>query len=89
MRLDTIKIDERIKKLQEIQRIAADPEMLRILFEFIDTDEESASHRPAATPVARTEDELKRDFAPPDEDEVAAIINGIMREVAAPAKKRL
>ena len=85
MRLDTSKIDERIKKLQEIQRIAADPEMLRILFEFIDVAEESASHRPAAV-----EDEIKRDLTPPESDEAGAgaLINGIMRTVPAHPSRR-
>jgi hypothetical protein len=39
MQLNVKRIDERIYKLQEIKRIAADPEMLRILLEFIMDDE--------------------------------------------------
>lgn len=39
MQLNVKRIDERIHKLQEIKRIAADPEMLKILLEFIMDDE--------------------------------------------------
>lgn len=39
MRLDIQKLDERIKKLQEIRRIAADPELATILLEFMSTEE--------------------------------------------------
>lgn len=35
MKLDIQRLDERIKKLQEIRRIAADPEMVSILLEFV------------------------------------------------------
>ncbi len=41
VRLDANKIDERIQKLQELKRIAADPELLQMLFEFMDMDEET------------------------------------------------
>jgi hypothetical protein len=47
MRVDTGRIDERIQKLQEIKRIAADPEMVEMLFEFVDLDGESFNRRPA------------------------------------------
>ena len=39
MRLDLTKIDERISKLQEIKRIASDPELIRMLLEFVALDE--------------------------------------------------
>ena len=39
MQLNLKKIDERISKLQEIRRIAADPELVDMLFEFMATDE--------------------------------------------------
>jgi hypothetical protein len=48
MQLNVKRIDERIYKLQEIKRIAADPEMLRILLEFIVDDE---SREPVADAV--------------------------------------
>lgn len=87
MRLDTNKIDERIKKLQEIQRIAADAEMLQILFEFIDMDGGPANHRPVGTSV-EAKDEPKPDFALPASDEAAAVINGIMKTVPSSATRR-
>jgi hypothetical protein len=48
MQLNVRKIDERIQKLQEIRRIAADPEMVAMIFEFIATGEERTEPAPAA-----------------------------------------
>jgi hypothetical protein len=45
MRLDIAKIDERIKKLQEIRRIASDREMMSILLECLTTDEAEITSR--------------------------------------------
>jgi hypothetical protein len=39
MRIDIHKLDDRIKKLQEIRRIATDPELATILLEFMDIDD--------------------------------------------------
>ncbi len=39
MRIDIQKLDERIKKLQEIRKVAADPELATILLEFMSTDD--------------------------------------------------
>jgi hypothetical protein len=39
MRIDVQKLDERIKKLQEIRRIAADPELAAILVEFMSAED--------------------------------------------------
>jgi hypothetical protein len=47
MQLNLRKIDERIQKLQEIRRIAADPELLTMLFEFMAEEEERAMPEPA------------------------------------------
>ena len=52
MQLNVRKIDERIQKLQEIKRIAADPEMVALLLEFIAADEEKPSAATAAKPLA-------------------------------------
>lgn len=43
MRIDIKKLDERIQKLQEIRRIAADPELSTILLEFVGTEDEVAA----------------------------------------------
>jgi hypothetical protein len=40
MQLNIKKLDERIQKLQEIKRIAADPELVAMLLEFIASDDE-------------------------------------------------
>ena len=45
MRLDVAKIDERIKKLQELRRIASEPDMANLLLECLTGDDsEIASH---------------------------------------------
>ena len=51
MRFDLQKIDERIKKLQEIRRLATDPEAGSLLLEFISP----ADDRSEPTPVAQFE----------------------------------
>jgi hypothetical protein len=50
MQLNLKKLDERIQKLQEIKRIAADPELVAMLLEFVAADEEKAAAGPAAKP---------------------------------------
>ncbi|HTP30748.1 MAG TPA: hypothetical protein VMJ75_01150 [Candidatus Acidoferrales bacterium] len=40
MQLNVKKIESRIQKLQEIRRIAADPELVSMLLEFIVTDDD-------------------------------------------------
>ncbi len=44
MKIDIQRLDERIKKLQEIRRIAADPELANILLDFVSTEDASAAH---------------------------------------------
>jgi hypothetical protein len=50
MRLDLVKIEDRIKKLQEVRRIAGDPEMASILLEFLTTDDQSQAPAPSPSP---------------------------------------
>jgi hypothetical protein len=47
MQLNMQRIDEKIHRLQEIKRIAADPEMVKMLMEFISTEDEPHQHGPA------------------------------------------
>jgi hypothetical protein len=56
MYINPNKIDEKIRKLQEIRRIASDPELVQMLSEFIDLDENKpqSSRRVAPPPVANT-----------------------------------
>jgi hypothetical protein len=59
MQLNVRKIDERIQKLQEIRRIAADPELVAMLLEFIASDDERAESAPAkaqAAPLPKADD---------------------------------
>jgi hypothetical protein len=57
MQLNLRKIDERIQKLQEIRRIAADPELIRMLFEFMAAEDEPMPTAKAdAVGAARSDD---------------------------------
>jgi hypothetical protein len=47
MQLNLRKLDERIQKLQELRRIAADPEMVAMLFEFVAAEDERQEPVPA------------------------------------------
>jgi len=48
MQVNLKKLDARIQKLQEIRRIAADPELISLLMEFIGYEEEGKEAVPAA-----------------------------------------
>ncbi|HXK02123.1 MAG TPA: hypothetical protein VMS37_06955 [Verrucomicrobiae bacterium] len=52
MQLNVKKIESRIQKLQEIKRIAADPELVSMLLEFIVPDGDHAEDVPAPKPHA-------------------------------------
>lgn len=74
MQLNIKKIDERIQKLQEIKRIAADPELLSMLLEFISNDQEWPSSAPTARP------EPAPATHPDDVDLVDQVLNGTDRQ---------
>jgi hypothetical protein len=84
MQLNIRKLDERIQKLQEIKRIAADPEMVALLLEFIAADEEKLSAATTPKPLA---------IAIPRADDieiVQQVMNGLEGQgVAARPAKRL
>ena len=46
MRFDLQKIDERIKKLQEIRKLATDPEAASLLLEFMSSADETPVAKP-------------------------------------------
>jgi hypothetical protein len=73
MKLDVQRLDERIKKLQEIRRIAADPEMLSILLEFILPDNE---HAPMPQPAGNTAQTQHDDVEGLIEDELLKGVAG-------------
>lgn len=50
MRFDLQKIDERIKKLQEIRRLATDPEVASLLLEFMSPADERLEPTSVAKP---------------------------------------
>jgi hypothetical protein len=46
MQVNLKKLDARIEKLQEIRRIASDPELVSLLLEFLSTDDERREAAP-------------------------------------------
>lgn len=75
MKLNIRKLDERIQKLQEIKRIAADPELVSMLLEFIGGDDDRAES--AATATAQQ-------GANPLKENDTEIVNQIMKGLASP-----
>jgi hypothetical protein len=75
MRLNPDKINERIQRLQEIKRIASDPELVEMLFDFIEF-EEARGERPR-----RMVAETTRGTAPTDE--IGDLVNRVARSVGA------
>ncbi len=73
MRLDIARIEERIAKLQEIKRIASDPEMARILLEFLVPDQEAPASVPEMqAPREEINDALQMQPRKPEDTMVAA-----------------
>jgi hypothetical protein len=70
MQINLRKIDERIQKLQEIRRIAADPELVAMLFEFMAAEEERTE-----TPLAAKADSVVA-ASPDDADLVKQVLKG-------------
>lgn len=77
MQLNIRKLDERIQKLQEIRRIAADPEMVSLLLEFIAGDEDRTQAAPAA-PLPVTHAPAAAQFDDLD------IVNQVMKGIDGP-----
>jgi len=74
MKVNIKKIEERIQKLQEIKRIAADPELVAMLLEFIGSEDDHAETGvPPKTQVA----------AAPKTDDME-IVNQVMRGIMPP-----
>jgi hypothetical protein len=76
MRLDPDKIDQRIQKLEEIKRIASDPELVQMLFELIEL-EDNTSERPRRMRPADA------NRATPATDEAGELMNRVARSIGA------
>jgi hypothetical protein len=76
MRLNPDKIEERIQRLQEIKRIASDPELVAMLFDFIELEDPRAD-RPRRISSA----EATRGGA--GNDEIGDLVNRVARSVGA------
>lgn len=84
MRLDIKKIDDRIAKLQELRRIASDPELVSVLAEFVTSDDESALEpppqvKPAAEPAPAPEKAQSSGMSELDE-----VVRGVLEASAQP-----
>jgi len=79
MRLDIAKIDDRIKKLQELKRIASDPDIADMISQCLTPDEVPVSAPPAVpvveTPKTPAESENNTQGKP---DEADAMIQSIL-----------
>jgi hypothetical protein len=74
MRLDLAKIDDRIKKLQEVRRIASDPEMAGILLEFLTADDQRSAPAPPPGPA----DAVGDNGATRSGDDVNQLVKGVL-----------
>jgi hypothetical protein len=74
MKVNIKKVDERIQKLQEIKRIAADPELVAMLLEFVASDDDRTETAPPATGKANS-------GAKTDDME---LVNQVMRGIVPP-----
>jgi len=70
MQLNIKKIDERLQKLQELKRIASDPELLSLLMEFIAKEDEPSKPAPPIKPELPVASQLS------DMDLVNQIVKG-------------
>jgi len=85
MKFDIQKIDERIKKLQELRRLATDPEISNLLSEFVTVGEERSQppellvHMPGnIEPIAMPGPEVTNDLIKEVVDGVEAPPNGVL-----------
>jgi len=83
MRIDIAKIDERISKLQTIRRIASDPELSRLLLEFLAGDPDASGFTETASAMmpengtAALATAAASDMQ--DEDEASKLMSGILK----------
>lgn len=84
MQLNLRRIDERIQKLQEIRRIATDPELVAMLFEFMAAGDERTE--PIPEPARVTVPASKPDaMVAAGPDDAADIVNQVVNGMDAPA----
>jgi hypothetical protein len=85
MKLDVHKLDERIRKLQEIRKLLEDPEMVDLLLELIETEilptrrPQNPSAPATGEPAAELADMIRR-LESPNEHEPSAGLWGIRRK---------
>ncbi len=86
MRFDINKIDDRIRKLQEVREFASDPEKVKALLEFLTLDEGSDESSPAAAPQAPMEIPAGRETASNGHgsSEIEDIVAGVLEATGSP-----
>jgi hypothetical protein len=77
MKFDVQKIDERIKKLQELRRLATDPEIASLLSEFVTVGEERM--QPSEPPISMPTNVQPIEMPGPEatNDLVKEVVNGV------------
>jgi hypothetical protein len=81
MKFDVQKIDERIKKLQELRRLATDPEIAGLLSEFVTLDEERTQLSEPPIPMPAKVEPIEMPGPETTNELVKEVVNG----VAAPS----
>jgi hypothetical protein len=76
MRLDITKIDDRIRKLQDLKRLLSDSEMTSVLLECVVSNEQESHRSAPPPPIARAAE--APDFTSNVPDGVESVLNEVM-----------
>ena len=76
MRLDVTKIDDRIRKLQELKRVASDPEMASIIMECVSHDQGAREITPEPPQIAPTPNDAMGSLSEDASDVVKGVLAG-------------
>jgi hypothetical protein len=76
MKFDVQKIDERIKKLQELRRLATDPEISSLLSEFVTVGEESSLPSEPPIPMPANVGPIEMPGPEATNDLIKEVVNG-------------
>jgi hypothetical protein len=76
MKFDVQKIDERIKKLQELRRLATDPEIASLLSEFVTVGEERAQLSEPPVPMQVNVQPIEMPGPEATNDLIKDVVNG-------------
>lgn len=85
MKFDVQKIDERIKKLQDLRRLATDPEIAGLLSEFITVGEGSSQPTQPAQPWQPPSPVIAEPIEMPGTEATNELIREVVNGVDAPS----